>query len=69
MFEDCELLEKCGYFKKYHDTKEIICQGFIRQYCRGPRQLECKRMKYREEHGTPPPDDMMPSGHMTVASV
>jgi len=25
---------------------------------------ECMRKKYRQEHGTPPSDDMMPSGKM-----
>ena len=67
MSEDCELLANCGYFRKYQNTKEVLCQGFIRQYCKGPLQVECKRMEYRKQHGTPPPDEMMPSGHMTVA--
>ena len=67
MSEDCELLANCGYFRKYQNTKEVLCQGFIRQYCKGPMQVECKRMEYRKQHGAPPPDEMMPSGHMTVA--
>jgi len=66
MSQECELLANCGYFKKYQNTKEVLCQGFIRQYCRGPLQVECKRMEYRKERGTPPPDEMMPSGHMTL---
>jgi hypothetical protein len=60
----CELLEKCGFFKKHQETKELVCRGFINQYCNGPKQNECKRKEYRYEHGVPPGDDMMPSGHL-----
>ena len=65
MSEVCELLEKCGYFKKYKESKELVCHGFIQQYCKGPKQNECKRKEYRQKHGVPPSDDMMPSGHMS----
>lgn len=62
--QECELLEKCGFFKKYKDTKNAACQGFMSQYCRGPKMNECERKKYREQHGTPPVDDMMPTGQI-----
>ncbi len=61
----CDLLETCGYFKKYQASKELACKGFISQYCHGDKQDECQRKTYRKEHGVPPADDMMPSGHMT----
>jgi hypothetical protein len=61
---DCELLATCGFFKKYQNTKELACRGFLAQYCRGPKQDECKRKQYRQEHGKPPPDDMLPSGQV-----
>ena len=67
MPQECELLAKCGFFKKYQDIKDLACKGFISRYCRGPRQDECKRKQYRQEHGTPPSDDMMPSGQMMAA--
>ncbi len=60
----CELLEKCGFFKKYQDIKKLACKGFIRQYCKGPKMNICKRKQYRQEHGVPPSDDMMPNGRM-----
>ena len=60
----CELLENCGYFKKYRNSEKELCQGWIRQYCMGPKMEKCKRKIYRQQHGTPPPDDMMPSGLM-----
>ena len=62
--ENCVLLEKCGFFKKFGNNKDYTTQGFIELYCKGPKQNECVRKKYREEHGTPPSDDMMPTGEM-----
>ena len=59
---ECELLETCGFFRKYQESKELACKGFIRQYCQGEKMAQCERKKYRAEHGTPPPDDMMPNG-------
>lgn len=66
MAEQCELLEICGYFIKYQDSKEAACKGFIQKYCKGPYQNKCKRKEYRILHGEPPIDDMMPSGHITA---
>jgi hypothetical protein len=69
MEESCELLSNCGYFDKYKDSKTTLCQGWIRQFCQGPKMNECKRKMYRHTHGTPPPVDMMPSGHMMPESL
>ena len=63
----CELLEKCGFFKKYQNSIDLACRGFIRLYCKGERMIECKRMEYRSQHGTPPTDDMLPSGQIMSA--
>jgi hypothetical protein len=68
MSDNCELLDSCGFFKKYRNTKESACLGFISQYCNGPKMNQCERKKYREANGTPPPDDMMPNGYTIVAS-
>jgi hypothetical protein len=59
---DCENIEKCGFFKKYQETKNLACQGFLGMYCKGARQGECQRKAYRAAHNAPPPDDMMPNG-------
>jgi len=64
MSQECELLGTCGFFRKYQSSNELACQGFIQQYCKGPKQGQCKRKEYRLQHGTPPSDDMMPSGQM-----
>ena len=62
MAEVCALLEKCGFFKKYQDTKDLACRGFIASYCKGPKINDCKRLEYRNKHGVPPSDDMLPTG-------
>jgi len=64
MANECELLEKCGFFKKYEGTKELACKGFMKKYCKGSEQDQCKRKQYRKEHGKPPSDDMMPNGQL-----
>ena len=61
---DCELLDKCGFFKRYSDSLHLACRSFIKNYCCGPMMHECKRKAFRLEHGMAPPDDMMPSGQM-----
>ncbi len=61
--QECELLSTCGFFQKYQDTLDLACRGFIKTYCKGASMDECKRKEYRMEHGKPPADDMLPSGH------
>jgi len=67
MPEKCELLAVCGFFKKYKETKDLACKSFMRNFCEGPQMGECKRKEYRKEHGVPPSDDMMPTGHIMAA--
>ncbi|MBU1044006.1 MAG: hypothetical protein KJ915_06370 [Candidatus Omnitrophica bacterium] len=62
--QSCELLEKCGFFQKYQNTKELACKGFMNRFCKGPEMNECKRKEYRQKYGFAPSDDMMPSGQM-----
>jgi hypothetical protein len=64
MTQVCEALEKCGFFNKYQGINNLACTGFINQYCKGEKLHDCERKKYREKHGQPPSDDMMPSGQM-----
>ena len=68
MDQECEMLVKCGFFKKYQPSKDLACRGFIKQYCKGPKMKDCRRLKYRQEHGVPPSDDMLPSGDMVPGS-
>jgi major membrane immunogen (membrane-anchored lipoprotein) len=64
MAQECELLATCGFFKKYQNSKDMACKGFLNMYCRGPKMNQCKRKEYRNQHGQAPSDDMMPSGQM-----
>ena len=59
---DCELLDKCGFFKKFAPSHDAACRGLVSQYCKGPKKDQCKRKEYRMAHGQPPPDDMLPGG-------
>jgi len=61
---DCELLGTCGFFQKYSNSLDMACRGFIKTFCKGGEMEKCARKLYRAEHGTPPEDDMMPSGQM-----
>ncbi len=63
----CELLDKCGFFKQYRETKDLACRGFIRMYCTGPKMNECKRKEYRKQYGVPPADNLMPNGTLMAA--
>lgn len=65
--KECELLTRCGFFRKYRLTKDLACKGFMRMYCQGEKQNDCKRKIYRKENGFPPSDDMLPSGQMIRA--
>ena len=67
MTTECEKLKICGFFKKYTEMKSLVCKGFIRSYCEGGLQNECKRKEYSEMHGEPPPDDMMPNGRYVIS--
>ena len=61
---ECIMLPRCGFIRKYQETKDLACRGFVNAFCRGAKQTECKRMQYREQHGCAPDDDMLPTGQM-----
>ena len=61
---ECEFLVMCGFFKKYCASNNMACQGLINRYCKGEEMKNCKRLEYRKNYGSPPPDNMMPSGLM-----
>lgn len=64
MTEECDRLPQCGFFKKYGDTIQLACRGFVSMYCKGPKREVCQRKVYMRDHGHPPVDEMMPSGQM-----
>jgi hypothetical protein len=61
---ECELLEECGFFKKYRQYDDEACEELIAQYCKGSMKAGCKRKEYRNKNGHPPPADMLPDGEM-----
>ena len=65
---ECELLQTCGFFRKYQDSLDLACRGFIKTYCKGSKLDECERKIFRKKNGGPPDDDMMPSGQMMPKS-
>lgn len=64
---ECELLAKCGFFNKFGKSHDAACRGLANMYCMGPKMDECKRKQYRQQHGSPPPDNMLPGGAMMKA--
>jgi hypothetical protein len=65
MAEQCEFLDKCGFFLNYSGNTEVIKQGWIRMYCEDQQKArQCERRKIREQTGQPPADNMCPTGKL-----
>jgi hypothetical protein len=63
MDEQCELLEKCGFFNTFKGNPQVVKEGWIRLYCSSlAKSEECVRKKIRYETGSPPADNMAPNG-------
>ena len=63
MEKRCENLVKCGFFMNYSGNNEVIKQGWIRMYCENYDKSEkCERKKMKKKTGSPPPDNMTPTG-------
>jgi hypothetical protein len=63
MSEQCEFLEKCGFFVNYQWNTEVIKQGWISMYCEDrEKSHRCERRRIRLESGQPPAANMSPTG-------
>ena len=61
--EQCEFLEKCGFFVNYQWNAEVVKQGWVALYCADKAESDhCARKKVRRETGQPPVDNMCPAG-------
>lgn len=61
--QECEFLSKCGFFKNFQGNPEVIKQGWVRMYCENSEKSEkCQRKSYRKKTGSPPADNMSPTG-------
>lgn len=69
MEQECELLERCGLFKKYQPTDDLACEWFIDKYCSGLGISRCRRKRFYAKYGIVPPDDMLPTGTMIVREI
>ena len=57
-------LQSVDFSKSTKQPKTWSAKGLLYGIVVDPQMNECMRKKYRQEHGTPPSDDMMPSGKM-----
>jgi hypothetical protein len=65
MPDNCEYLDKCGFFLNYRGNTEVIKQGWVRMYCESlEKSKQCERRKIREQTGQPPADNMSPTGKL-----
>ena len=73
MTEKCELLEKCGFFKRYREqggNKEVVeedIEAWINKYCNDiENSNNCKRKQVRNKTGKPPADNVSPEGDILL---
>lgn len=65
MLNQCELLEKCGFFLHFKGNSEVIKKGWTKSYCESKDKSEkCRRKEIRRSTGKPPVDNMAPTGTM-----
>ncbi len=63
MPEQCEFLEKCGFFLNYRWNTEVVKQGWVNMFCDDKEKSElCERKNARRRTGQPPADNMCPTG-------
>ena len=65
MSTPCELLPNCGFFNNFSGNSEVVKAGWIRNFCEDiEKSNQCARKKIRMETGSPPPDNMSPTGKL-----
>lgn len=65
MPEPCEKLEKCCFLLGREDSLVSVTDGWLRLFCGSREKSEqCARKQYLTLYGTPPPDNMAPSGRL-----
>ena len=63
MTPTCPYFGQCEFILIYISKVEPHWDDFVTHYCQGSFQELCKRKSWFNEHGTPPPVDLMPSGN------
>ena len=65
MAETCPNLHNCGFFKNFGGNADVIKEGWKNMYCNNLQKSDaCKRKQYKKLNGTPPPDNMAPTGKL-----
>jgi hypothetical protein len=63
---ECSNLSTCSFVKYFESNKgnDLALRGFIKTYCKGAKQDDCKRKKISKALGGPlnVPPNMMPNG-------
>jgi hypothetical protein len=61
----CELLERCGFFRAFKGNSEVVTNGWIKMFCENVDKSEyCERKKTRTRTGVPPEDNVAPTGNV-----
>ena len=61
---ECLYSNNCVFFKKYQSSQIFAWKGFISNYCKGEKMVECKRKEFIKTNGFQPSNNMMPSGQV-----
>jgi hypothetical protein len=65
--QQCEFLDRCGFFLNYKANTEVIKQGWVALFCEDSEKSErCERKIVRQRTGQPPADNMSPTGDMLM---
>ena len=63
MKEQCENLDKCGFFLNYRGNNEVRRNNWVLMFCEDKESSDtCARKKVKIETGKSPVDNMSPSG-------
>jgi hypothetical protein len=70
MTDQCEHLDKCGFFQNFKGNPLVVQQGWIRMYCSSKvKSDKCKRKEILKETSVSPPDNMTPTGVLIPTAV
>lgn len=65
MTQKCEFIDQCGFFLNFSTNMHVIKESWIKLYCLD-REISdlCERKKLRQKTGSPPVDNMAPTGKL-----
>jgi len=63
--DKCEFLQICGFFRHYRADAGVRAATWVRMYCENvDKSKTCERKQVLAQTGSPPPDNMAPTGQM-----